>query len=86
MVCAALRAADGDILIGIRHYSKDMHALIDKRYMGKFMFLGDAHQGFVDQYGVYMNREEAYKVAEAAGQILYPEACIGKKLYSEALY
>jgi hypothetical protein len=50
----------------------------------------DDNQGFVDQHGVYMTREEAYQVAGAAGQIVYPEACgdglDGPKLYSEGLY
>lgn len=26
VVCAAIRAADGELLLGIRHYSKDMRA------------------------------------------------------------
>lgn len=91
VVCAAIRAADGRLLLGIRHYSADMHAQIwHRRDSDRFVHRHDEDQGFVDQHGVYMSREEAYKVAEAAGQILYPEKCgdglDGRKLYSEGLY
>jgi len=70
VVCAAIRAADGDLLLGIRHYSADMHRQIEARTDGaKFHHrLGD-DQGFVDQHGVYMTREEAWTVADAAMQI-----------------
>lgn len=91
VVCAAIRAADGDVLLGIRHYSKDMHKQIEARHDGKkFIMRGDSDQGFVDKFGVFMSREEAWIVAEAAGQLRYPEACgeglNGMKLYSEGLY
>ena len=91
VVCAAIRSADGKLVLGIRHYSKDMTAQILRRDDAR-QFYGrlDEDQGFVDQHGVWMDRMEAYKVAEAAGQILYPDACgqglDGPKLYSEGLY
>lgn len=91
VVCAALLSKDGDVLLGIRHYSQDMWMQIHRRNdMSKWKNLLDENQGFVDQYFVYMSREEAYKVAKAAGQIKYPGACRegldGWKLYSEGLY
>jgi len=91
VVCAAIRSAGGDLLLGIRHYGKDMHEQIDaRRDSTRFKHRYDPDQGFVDQYGVYMTREEAYEVAQAAGQIIHPEACgdglDGPKLYSEGLY
>ena len=91
IVCAAIRAADGRVLLGIRHYSVDMHAQLARRDdHNRFHHLMGENQGFVDQHGVYMTREEAYQVALAAGQIIYPEACgegsSGPKLYSEGLY
>jgi hypothetical protein len=91
VVCAAIRAWDGSVLVGLRRDSPDMHAQIDARWDGdKFRQRLDENQGFVDQYGVFMTREEAYRVAEAAGQIAYPEPCgqglDGPKLYSEGLY
>lgn len=91
VVCAAIRAADGEVLLGIRHYSRDMHRQIEQRVDGaKFNNRLDEDQGFVDQHGVWMSREEAYQVAAETGQVLYPRACgdglAGPKLYSEGLY
>lgn len=91
VVCAAIRAADGSLLLGVRHYSRDMHEQIRQRRDGHcWVHRHEDDQGFVDQYGVFMSREEAYRVAEAAGQITHPEACRhgqnGPKLYSEGLY
>ena len=46
-------------------------------------------QGFIDQYGVFMTRQEAWKVAEAADQINYRcggDDKYGGTLYSENLY
>jgi len=89
IVCAALRAADGTLLIGIRHYSADMHAQIKARPDGyKFYHRNGLDQGFVDQYGAYMDRSEAYQVALAAGQIIDFEACdvTRQRLHSEGVY
>jgi hypothetical protein len=91
VVCAAIRAADGDVLLGIRHYSADMHAQMMARQDGqKFVHRHRQDQGFVDQWGKYMTREEAYQVAQDSGQLLHPDACSngpdGQKLHSEGLY
>ncbi len=91
VVCAAIRAADGDVLLGIRHYSGDMHKQLEARHDAKkFHHRRDPDQGFVDQWGVYMTREEAFIVAQKAGQPIDVEACgkglDGMKLYSEGLY
>lgn len=70
VVCAAIRADDGEILVGIRHYSTDMLRQIHARSDGeKFYHRQDQDQGFVDQYGEYMTRSEAMTVALAAGQV-----------------
>lgn len=92
VVCAAIRASDGEVMIGIRHYGPDMHRQIEQRVDGaKFRYRLDVDQGFVDQDGVFMGREEAYDVAFTAGQITNPAACglspfDGPRLYSEGLY
>lgn len=91
VVCAAIRAADGSVLLGIRHYSADMHNQIEWRRDGsKFQHRHDEDQGFVDQHGIFMSREEAFKVAFDAKQITDYKACghglDGMKLYSEGLY
>ena len=87
VVCAALRAADGTLLLGVRHYSADMHAQLERRDDRKrFCDLSGDNQGFVDQHGVYMTRREAYDVAMLAGQIVNHSACERGRLYSEGLY
>jgi hypothetical protein len=88
VVCAAIRADDGDILVGIRHYSTDMHKQIDARHDGdKFKHRHDQDQGFVDQWGVYMTRKEAMVVARDAEQQINFKRNIDKLLlYSEGLY
>ena len=91
VVCAPIRAADGEILLGLRHYSPDMHRQIAARADGwKFKHRLDGDHGFVDQHGVFMSRGEAWRVAQAAGQIIHPTACglglYGWRLYSEGLY
>lgn len=48
---------------------------------------GDAEQGFIDQWGTFMTREQAWRVAEVAGQILYRVGGdYNGTLYSENLY
>ena len=87
VVCAAIRAADGSVLLGIRHYSSDMHRQIAMREdADKFLHRNGEDQGFVDQHGVYMTRREAYDVALKADQIIHSEACLRDELYSEGLY
>lgn len=81
IVCAAIRAADGSVLLGIRHYSADMVEQIKARTDGeKFWHRHDPDQGFVDQHGVYLDRTEAADVARESGQ---SDAFI---LFSEDLY
>lgn len=91
VVCAAIRADDGSVLLGIRHYSHDMHDQLHARTDAwKFKHRHDPDQGFVDQWGIFMSREEAFVVASVAGQIVHVENCgeglNGMKLYSEGLY
>ena len=92
IVCAAIRAADGELLIGVRHYDALMCRQIEQRVDGaKFAHRLDEDQGFIDQRGEWLSRHEAYLLAHENGQLLYinnvgadPD---GKhRLYSEALY
>ena len=86
IVCAAIRAEDGDLLLGIHHYSQDMLKEIEARPDGeKFYHRHKPDQGFVDQSGIYLTRDEAWIVAEAAGQIIRDCSNPGT-LYSENLY
>ena len=87
IVCAAIRAEDGSLIVGIRHYSPDMYAQINVREDGSwFKHRSGDDQGFVDQHGKYYTREEAWHIASKNNQLnrLLP----GEEgvLYSENLY
>lgn len=82
IVCAANRKRfTGEIVLGIRHWDA---------FMRKLETEGDpVDQGFIDQQGLFLNRNEAWKVAEAAGQIrrrVGGDDSDGGTLYSENLY
>jgi len=87
IVCAAMLMKDGSIVTGIRHFSPEMRAIMRLAYGAEGYHLKVADQGFVDQKGVFLTREEAWKVAEAAGQIRRVTGSKGVgELYSEDLY
>jgi len=86
VVCAAIRSAKtGRVVCGARHWDDAMRGqvLVDGKRPAEWL---SAEQGFIDQWCVFMDRQEAYKVADAAGQVKYgPEHSKGT-LYSEDLY
>lgn len=65
IVCAALRHANGSIICGPRHFDQIMHAQAMARPTEDWR---RADQGFVDQFGGFLTREEAYEIAEKNGQ------------------
>lgn len=85
VVCAACRSSvTGQMILGPRHFDTVMRVHADKYPNVDF-----DEQGFIDQWGVYMNRQEAWKVAEAANQIYRRcggDEAKGGTLYSENLY
>lgn len=79
------------IICGARHYDMVMHgvlAQLKEDRLFEFEKVGKVEQGFIDQRGVFMDRTEAYQVAEAAGQLnVRREKTPGKGiLFSEDLY
>ena len=82
VVCAAIRNDHYDIICAPRHWDCLMRAQV-ARSVGAW---SKAEQGFVDQHGNFLTREEAWKIASEAGQIVRrvggDEGC----LYSENLY
>lgn len=87
IVCAAVRAADGDLILGVRHYDEGMHAQIkQQKNPEKFYHRGDEDQGFIDNRGFFQSREEAFTIAFKAGQIMSMMSCPSSRLYSEGLY
>ena len=83
MVCAAVLVND-HIVCSARHYDKVMVAQMDtinEAYSG-----ANVIQGFIDQHGVFLTREEAYVVARDAGQVRDVGVGVGEILISEDLY
>ncbi|WP_222168006.1 hypothetical protein [Citrobacter amalonaticus] len=91
VVCAANRyqcklGGAPMVFIGVRHFCPVMRQNIHphKEYIDR----QTEEQGFIDQWGVFMSREEALSVAKVAGQLnisrikSWPE----NELFSEDLY
>lgn len=88
IVCAANRTKDGTILAGARHWDDIMRTAAKKIYGGdRSVFGADTEQGFIDQWGRFYNREDAYDIVQKNGQPFNQErnAIVGE-LYSEGLY
>jgi DNA-binding PucR family transcriptional regulator len=94
IVCAANRyLLTGQIVIDIRHFDGLMIKQIDSIRELELNKQGDHddkwEQGFIDQHGKFLQRTRAWKVAEAAGQIIRRvggDTANGGTLYSENLY
>lgn len=90
VVCAAnkyeLNDGSTKIFIGIRHYCPVMRQNIE--FWKLSIKRSTEIQGFVDQYGVFMDRFEALRVAKDAGQlnIARPKTSPEDRLFSEDLY
>lgn len=90
VVCAAVRLQDGLIVCGARHFDMLMRAQLD-RICGKRIdtLLKGAEQGFIDQFGTFLSRKDAYRIAQSVPQ---PRRTGGgwhtgvHDLYSEDLY
>lgn len=90
VVCAANRIllpvkGTYAMVIGPRHYDPTMRAQIASTIGGAAAWRV-AEQGFIDQWGTFMTREEALAVALAAGQRIHRCGGDETRLYSENLY
>jgi hypothetical protein len=86
IVCAAMRYPNGFIVTGARHLDSVMHRQIPWMLHDQH---GKAVQGFIDQRGNFYDRHEAWKIAEANGQIRFRcggDTINGGMLFSENLY
>ena len=84
VVCAALRKHNNLMIVGPRHFDSFMHKQIAMMACPSNSWK-TAEQGFIDQYGNFLTREEAWIIAEKAGQIIKQVSSPGT-LYSENLY
>ena len=80
IVCAAVRIA-GKVLPSVRHWDAFTRDLA--RSTGA---TGKEEQGFLDNRGQFLTRQEAWVVAEAAGQIKYDHNKCPGTLYTEHMY
>lgn len=84
VIASACRARTGELVVGPRHWDECMHRM--KASM-KGIDWAFHTQGFIDQFGFFMDREEAYVVAAHQNQIVNPDAALaGNRLCSECLY
>lgn len=79
---ACLSQVDGRMLVGARHFDRAM--LAQAQASGGFSG-GKWKQGFIDQWCNYIDRKEAYIIAERQDQIRDNTIGVGV-LYSEHLY
>lgn len=84
IVCSAVLYKDGTMLVGPRHFDSVMRS--QYKHFGIKDSESESQQGFLDQYGAFLTREEAYVVAKRQSQII--RRCGGDdgKLFSENLY
>lgn len=81
IVCAANRSKDKwYIVLGVRHWDLLMHNA------APMLNPPEWEEGFVDNRGNFLTREEAYVVAENARQIIRRVGGDDGRLFSENLY
>jgi len=80
VVCAAMRK-DGILICGARHFDQVMRDQVKLIGLPSVSW----EQGFIDQKGVFLTREEAWIIAKDADQIIRIVSSEGT-LYSENLY
>lgn len=90
VVCSAnLCPKTGHMILGARRWDESMHVHYELFKRAGYTDVNFEEQGFIDQHGVFMDRQEAWKVAEAAGQIIRRvggDTMDGGTLFSENLY
>lgn len=87
IVAAACRNRKGELIVSARHWDMLMHKIAQSSANPADWYEDDwDEQGFIDQWGTYLTREEAHIIASQNGQIL--RRCGGDeyRLYSENLY
>ena len=83
IVCAAVKTNSGVVVCGVRHYDMVMHRVLAEMKFGQAN--PPPEQGFIDNRGEFLNRQEALKIADAAGQILNKTHPYDQ-LFSEDIY
>ena len=84
IVCAAIRNPQGHIICGPRHFDATMREQI--RLIPEPLRKTFNEQGFVDQFGKFYCRYQAWKIACENSQIKQRVGGDNECLYSENLY
>lgn len=87
IVCAANKLKNGKLVLGARHGDALMRSVVP----GAAFFTLTAEQGFVDQFGKFYSRKDAWNIAVKEHQIIrfcgnQSDFSKNQELYSENLY
>lgn len=82
VVCAANRNSEGFVLLGARHWDSWMSKTIDSLGFNDH----DWEQGFIDQFGNFLTRQEAAVIAKEKDQLKGMYNVVSEALFSEHLY
>jgi len=74
------------VVISARHWDENMHHIVSNLSEDLMETVVREEQGFVNQYGQFLTREDAWIVAERQGQIRRDLGSAPGRLYSEHLY
>lgn len=86
IVCSAIRQ-NGIVICGARHFDKIMHNQIKCLDKSIDIKVNKWEQGFIDQFGKFLTRKEAFDIAIENGQKIDPNRNSNDIiLYSEGLY
>lgn len=83
VVCAANRDQYGTIVAGARHYDNVMRGVLNT---SPRISIHDMEQGFIDQFGNFLTRREAWVIALENNQIRRLLGSPDGILFSEHLY
>ena len=85
IICAAVRNPEtNEIVKGYRHFDMHMQCEFELKKLDALKF---TEQGFMDKFGNFKNRIEAYEIVTTSGQYFDSERNVSThKLYSEGIY
>lgn len=86
IVCSAVLLPSGVMLTGVRHWDQVMISAVKLLLPTALEPRDPQVQGFLDRYGSFHTREEAWIIAFKAGQIIHRCGGDNGVLYSENLY
>lgn len=89
IVCAANRFEGGLIIAGARHFDNVMHGNVQRIFKtdNRAYQCSMSEQGFIDQWGRFYTREDAFKIVQKNGQPFNAERNVSTiALFSEGLY